>query len=605
MLNVDDSYEIIDMTNLLETKYLLEILQANEDLDIDDDSEIIREETKPSVEKPEQKKIVDKDILIKLGLITTGIILVFLVISFLFKGSSTNKTNKEVSNKETDVEVTSMEKIPVDSNSNLALGNDSEKYLTIKGVLDLSVSANDTLSVKLMSSLEKGAIVKIGIFCGDNSEYKYITTDKDGKGDATFPIPSTWGDEKVTVGAYLKFDEPNYLQPSTITDKYGKNGEYISWTQDSPDMICYATVNHSNALVIALKEQQEKELAQQLATTIKRDFATIDTRVDAFGNIKHVPAGYSFDETNITEAIHIYPMIYYDVNTNTSYFYIICGYVGTQYYRFSSIGFSADGYNWTYDNGTNPKKNQVVGNKKAEWVYFNNVDSPVLLGDMGLLANSNKVTLSLVGSINKTYDVSSEELAQVKQFLYIYETYYGNGTIVPKTSWFTQNGTTIKLNYIQNPVVMYERGSKEIDSMKALSDKVSNARKNGEAVDETDANTLEIMNKTFRTVSDSMQSKIIDMVQSAEGITLFNDDYETNKNYMKIYFTYKDSNQTIESGYVPYINVYDDCTVIVPIRTITTSTNSYDEVYARFTISESLYNELEMYFNNKNYEQID
>mgnify|MGYP003305305683 CR=1 FL=1 len=48
-----------------------------------------------------------------------------------------------------------------------------------------------------------------------------------------------------------------------------------------------------------------------------------------------------------------------------------------------------------------------------------------------------------IQSINKTYKITKDQLAQIKQFLYIYETYYGNGTMVPKTSWFASTGTEV------------------------------------------------------------------------------------------------------------------------------------------------------------------
>lgn len=599
LITIDTSWEIVEMTNLEESLTYLNELAANPEEEREDENPE-EEISEPINEKP--KKELDKATLTKIGMIIAAIIFIFLIFSFLFKGngdnpnpssSNTNNTEEQIPGKNT------QNSVNIGSNQ-----TSSEAYLTIKSVLDLNVT-NEKLTVNLISDIEKGAIIKIGIFCGDNSYYDYVTVNDKGQANMSYNIPATWGDEKVTVGAYLKFSEKGYNQPSNITTKYGTTGQYIIWNTDySKDMLTYSTITHSNALVEALKQQAEADRLQNLLNTIEKDFKSIDTRVDSFGNIKHVPKGYSFDETNISENVNIYPMIFYDAESKTSYFYIICGYVSTQFLRFEKVGFSADGYNWVYENSTNVKKNQIVANKKAEWIYFNSVDTRELLGDMELFSSSNNVTLSLIGSVNKTYTITANQLNNIKNFLYIYETYYGNGTTVPDTSWFSMTGESVSLSYIQKPSKMYQRGHLEINSLKSYSDSLSQKRLNGQTVTAEETALLETMNKTYRTTSDSILTKIIDMLKTTKAEALYYSDYETNKNYMKIYFNYADGNIDIESGKIPYINIYDDCTVIVPIKTITAQTTGYDKVYARFTISQSLYNELSTYYANKQYEQI-
>lgn len=601
LITIDTSWEIVEMTNLEEFLEYLNDLAANPEVETEepDDDSTEKEEEKPVKEKP--KKELDKATLTKIGMIVAAIIFIFLIFSFLFK--------KDDNPNELPQDTAQEEQIPNNPSSLVNIGNDNastEAYLVIKSVLDLNVH-NERLTINLISDLEKDAIVKIGIFCGDNSVYDYITINNNGQASMYYDIPATWGDEKVTVGAYLKFSEKGYTQPSNITTKYGTNGEYISWNKEySKDMLTYSTINHSNALVQALKEQSEADRLNALLNTIEKDFKSIDTRVDSFGNIKHVPKGYSFDETNISENVNIYPMIFYDSETKTSYFYVICGFVSTQFLRFEKVGFSADGYNWVYENSTNVKKNQVVANKKAEWIYFNNIDTRELLGDMDLFSSSNDVTLSLIGSVNKTYTITSEQLNNIKQFLYIYETYYGNGTTVPDVSWFSMSGDTVSLNYIQIPSEMYQRGHLEIESLKTYSNGLSQKRLNGEDISIEETTLLDTMNKTYRLTSDSIENKIMNMLKDATKCeALYYADYETDRDYMKIYFEYSDNKTDIESGKIPYINIYKDCTVIVPIKTITAQTTAYDKVYARFPISQSLYNELSTYYNNKQYEKID
>lgn len=605
--NIED-LGIIDMQNLMNSVYLLNNFKINkeENDDFEYNDEKIEENIEKEVKENKFKNLLpsNKESIIKIALMIGAILLLIIVMKFLF---FSNNKEKEVSN--TNITETISEKSKDDiineTKVNLEANNtDTVSYLSIKAVLDLTVN-NENLKINLISNLPENAVVKIGIFCGDDSQYVYLKTDKEGTGITNFEIPATWGEEKIIVGAYLKFNEEGYKQPSAITKKFGEKGENIEWNPDySKDMITYSETTHINALVKALLKENQDKKNRELMDTIQKDFSEIDTRVDSFGNIKHVPKGYSFDETNVSEKVNIYPMIFYDKETNTSYFYIICGYVGTQFLRFEGVSYSCDGYNWNYENSTNDKKNKIVGNKKAEWVYFNSIDNSALLGDMQVVSNANDSKMILTGSVNKTFTLSTEEKNIIKQFLYIYKTYYGNGTTVPDTSWFSISGTKISLKYLITPNKMYQRGYKEINSLNAYNQSLSTKRLNGENITTEEQELLDKMNITYRPVSKTIQEKIMNSLLNSNAVSEYYGDYETDKKYMKIYFDYGNIQNNIENGYIPYINIYEDLTVIVPIKTIDSATTKYDKCFAKFSISQTIYNELETYFNNTSYEQI-
>ena len=76
--------------------------------------------------------------------------------------------------------------------------------------MDLSV-IKEKLTVNLISNIEKDAIIKIGVFCGDNSYYNYVIVNNQGLATMSYDIPATWGDETITVAAYFKFTERDYV----------------------------------------------------------------------------------------------------------------------------------------------------------------------------------------------------------------------------------------------------------------------------------------------------------------------------------------------------------------------------------------------------------
>lgn len=619
-LNIPDGSNVVNLKELgniqlseldSEGVNLMKKLCLNEDENInnyeaEDRDNLSDEDSNTGQEKNTDKEKtqlnINKSLITKIGLIFVAIIFVLLIFKFLFEENIKNP--EAIDNKPNSENHDLLEDEPNLKDSNFNSPNSSTvSYLNISAVLDLKVSSDEVLNIKMISNLEERAVVKLGIFSGDNSKYLYSKVNKDGTFETSFKIPETWGDPNVLVGAYLKFNEGENPQPSNVIEKYGKNGENIIWKEDySKDMITFSEITHSNKLVEALLKELEEQKMKDLMNSIERDFSEIDTRVDAFGNIKHIPKGYSFDETNINESTNIYPMIFYDKKSDTSYLYVICGYVGTQFVRFEEVNFSADGYNWKYDNGTNERKNKISGNQKAEWVYFNNVNNSALINDMSLFANSKESKMILSGSLNKSYNISISEKNIIKQFLYIYETYYGNGTFSPNTEWFELEGTKVSLNYIVKPKEMRQRGYLEIESLKNYANSLSEKRLSNEKVSKEEEDLLDTMDITYREISPTIYNKIYNSIINSKSISIYNDDYETDEKYFKIYFFY-DREDTIEKGYIPYINVYEDNSVIVPIKTITSSTDKYDKVFAKYYLNNSLYEELVQYFKSTNYKQ--
>lgn len=610
---------VIDLRNIENNIDLLEKFEQksqeilNYEQEIDEDLKIEEKEIKKETkiinkdffkskinEISEKINLKNKDLLKKIGLISIPIIFIIIIFNFLFFDGTKNqnipnKINEESVSNESENNQIDLNKALEDSKK-----SNDVNYLSIKSILDLQVT-NEKIDIKFISDLPENTIVKLGIFCGNDSSYIYFKTLQNGTGNTSFDIPSTWSEEKITVAAYLKFDEDGYIQNKDVIKKYGENGKNIKWDENySKNMLTYSEVLHSNELVKAFKKDKEKKEAQSLSEKMKNDFINIDTRIDSFGNIKHIPKGYKFDESNISEKTNIYPMIFYDKEQNKSYFYIVCGYVGTQFLRFEKVYFSADGYNWAYDNSTNEKKNTVSGIKKSEWIYFNNNDTNELLGDMQVLSNSKKASISLIGSINKTYSISDSQKQDIKNLLYIYNNYYDNGNKVIDTSYFKEDLQTLNLNYIKKPNKMYERGYKEINSLNEYNNKIEAKKANGENITKEETELLDKLNVTYRVISDSIQDKIMNEIYSQKAVITNNEDLTSN-NYMRIYFDYDNNNLNIEDGYISYIDIFEDLSVILPIKESLTNT---DNSYVKFYINENIYNELKTYFDSLKYTQI-
>ena len=94
--------------------------------------------------------------------------------------------------------------------------------------------------------------------------------------------------------------------------------ELITRRPQRNDMSC------SGNIIIPLTEEQQNKL-----DSIEKDFSLIDSRVDAFGNIKHVPKGYSFDENVATWFYKEEPANYLSKN---DFFRILCFYKVYNYF---------------------------------------------------------------------------------------------------------------------------------------------------------------------------------------------------------------------------------------------------------------------------------
>jgi len=269
-LNIPDGSNVVNLKELgniqlseldSEGVNLMKKLCLNEDENInnyeaedrdnlsDEDSNTSQEN---NTDKEKTQLNINKSLITKIGLIFVAIIFILLIFKFLFEGNIKNP--EAIDNKPNSENHDLLEDEPNLKDSNFNSPNSSTvSYLNISAVLDLKVSSDEVLSIKMISNLEERAVVKLGIFSGDNSKYLYSKVNKDGTFETSFKIPETWGDPNVLVGAYLKFNEGENPQPSNVIEKYGKNGENIIWKEDySKDMITFSEITHSNKLVEAL-----------------------------------------------------------------------------------------------------------------------------------------------------------------------------------------------------------------------------------------------------------------------------------------------------------------------------------------------------------------
>ena len=138
------------------------------------------------------------------------------------------------------------------------------------------------------------------------------------------------------------------------------------------------------------------------------------------------------DSANIKENRNIYPMIFYDANEKHAYFYIVAGFNSRQWIMFESIYFYGDGNEWSYSVGSNKKKTIACVPFCPEWIYFNEIDTPTLLNDMNVLANSNNAKITFYGYQKKEHVLTQGRKDNINYMLYIYSTYYNNGKATPK-----------------------------------------------------------------------------------------------------------------------------------------------------------------------------
>lgn len=495
----------------------------------------------------------------------------------------------------------------VDDGSGTHSVNTNLQHIGIDAILATNRLVGNDLEISLLNTnIEENALIKFAIICGANKGYAYATI-KNGECRAVFDIPELWNNPELTIIAYLRFDEEGeYKQPKNVRDKYGENGEYIIAPKGAPQYaITYTYATHENDAVIAYINSNLQATQQAAIAAREKDFAQVETLYDAKGNIKHVPGGFSLTEANITETRHVYPMIFHDAAKGKSYFYIIAGYIGKDWLSFESTAFYADNFAWGYEVGSNQKERQLGGNACSEWVYYTDESILPLLNDMTLLANSNKTTIRFTGGpIKRDYEITQEEKNNIKMMLYIYATYYGNGTKVPDIEWFKPQDEAIDLSYLKSPVDVRMRNSSEITQMEALQTTINYNRQQGKTISSADQARLEQMQKTFKPVDMKLFNKLLTEIKNSENaFAIYDMDDEHKENsFMKFYLYYDNADGTIESGYIPYITIFSNKTVHIPLVTVSGNMRDTMKTLVEVTISPELYSEILSAMNKVNYQ---
>ena len=549
------------------------------------------------VKDPDKQKVV-----VRAGLMIIGGLLILMIAKFLMVGQSP-ATSGDPSQNDTNIV----------SNPNSSLGLNQLKikdagiqYINLNPVLKLHVyQPQDELEISLFSpnkEIPEGAVIKYEIYCGDFKKVIYSKIDKNGESKERFQIPDNWENPEVTVVAYLRFDEEDYPQPEVVKKAFGANGQYIIQKEGYPQYgLTYATTTHENQAVADYLRRIEEEKNQQLAITREKDFSKLETRIDPVGNIKHLPKGFEMDSANIKENRNIYPMIFYDANEKHAYFYIVAGFNSRQWIMFESIYFYGDGNKWSYSVGSNKKRQSLSDSYLSEWIYFNEIDTPTLLNDMNVLANSNNAKITFYGYQKKEHVLTQEEKDNINYMLYIYSTYYNNGKATPSVDWFNKTYQKVDLSYIVKPNDMRERDSANYKELKSLAETLAAKRTKGEDITKDEQELLDKMNSLYKPVSKELQEELYKVISSTTGLAIYDEDYENGPNsYFKIYFVY-DKEINAENGYIPWINVYSNKKVHVPLRTDMASANKYDKTLVEFEISSELYNKLAEWFKSQTY----
>lgn len=549
---------------------------------------VIGDEKKP--QKKQEKKKVDIDIkkyaIPVIGAIV-AIVLIWLLWGMFGKGETVDSETPPGWDGTVDWSTLNNVDSSRGTNSTLA-------YINLQAMLSTKRYGDDSVEASLLNTnIDDGAKIKFVFQCGEYSGSAYGTI-KNGECSAKFNIPAEWYEPQVTVIAYMRFDEVGeYVQTDKIKNKYGDDGELVIWEVGAPKYaVTYTVMTHENAAVIKYINDGILNQQNEIKARRDRDFAKTESLVDVKGNIKIVPDGFSIVKENITETRHIYPFIYYDAAKGRSFFYITAGYVGRDWIEFNSVNIFADTYKWGYEISSNEKRRQVGGMALSEWVYYTDESVLNLLNDMTLLAASNETSIRLSGPIKKTFVITQEEKDNIKFFLYLYETYFGNGTITPDVEWFNVKGDVIVLDYLKKATEVRMRNSEQILDMEALQASINQKRANGAMVSSNDTAMIDQMSKTFKPVSDEIYDVLYKTTVSADAYQVYDtDDEHGNNSYMKFYFTYDKDDVTIEDGYIPYMVLYRDGRVQLPI--VSSANSSYTtKTLAEFSISQDLYNNI-------------
>lgn len=522
----------------------------------------------------------------------------------------------------------------------------------LDGALTLDASSGSSINMTLYSrNIPQGGVIKFELNAGIYKDAVYGSIGADGKASASYAVPASWDEPNITVVAYLRFDEANYAQPSNVKSTFGEVGEKIIGKDGAPDKfaITYGTVAYDSEAIrnkLQYDASQRAELERQERLNA---LGNLNIRMDAAGNWKIVPGGYDMNKVNITELIHVYPQIFYDGSLNQPYFFLVCGTINQmQVVNFKTVTFYADGYEWAWDVNTNVYDVDVTGGIAKEWVYFSSANVADIITNSQFLASSEVARVSFVmGNKIVQYNLSNNEKANILTMIAAYDKYFNTGS-VPKQEWYIEYreaknpgstgtglgtgtgtgtgtgvgsgtgvgngaggnggsgnggaGSTISLNYLKQPISMWERDSDAEKELNELLVEIQNKRLRGEQITALEESQLELYVNRYKVLPDELVNAIYTEMTNAEGVLSVTPKFDELKSgYYKIYLNYSETNTSIESGYIKEIYVLPDQTVYVPIKTVI---NDKDFGYAVFTMSSVTYNNLLVHIATNDYETI-
>lgn len=505
-------------------------------------------------------------------------------------------------------------------------GNQNElDYYDIAASMETNLNkATQELEIQFYSKdIPEGGVIRFDIVNGEDSAVLYGAVASNGRLNGKYTIPSYWKNPKITVTAYLKFDEIDHQQPQAVRSKFGELGEKIVGKDGAPSRfaLTFSTIDYDSQAVqdylLWLKEQEEANLRAERIN----DFSSFEVRYDSLGNIKVLPSGYDMNQNNITGNVHIYPQIFYDAGSNFAHVYLVCGQISSvTWSMFRSVSFYADGTAWSYDIGNNDKRQQVTGQYITEWVYFDNYNIASLPSEAALLGTADVAQVSFNGAKAATFTLSDEEKGNIAAALALFNKYFSDKNNPPSTSWFenteiggqgssgNQSGGNQQVNendyslaYIYTPDRILERDATDQKSLKKLEDAIAEANQNGGATP-TQLATYEIDSHKYRVMSDSLKTALMNDFKDAHSMLVYDQDYASMDDYYVLFFEYSNP-KSIEAGYIPYVYVAPNKTVYLPVKTSTGATIS-EKSYASFILSQNTYDMLVQEVANTEYEQI-
>jgi len=592
----------IDLTDLKpEDESLLRILskeqkkinlQSSVKLQYSDEDEE-NDYNKPTINKDKLKKITTSGLKI---VITVTLIIIFITLAFLKllgqKGSAVeaNEGNPVVNNPAPSVGPSS------GTNNNPITLDTSLQYIYLTSILELNVyQPNNILQVHLISDILEGGIIKFEFYCGDKKEILYGITDKKGQSVVEYNIPEEWNHPDIKVVAYLRFDESSYPQPKSLAKLYGSQGEYIVQKSDYPIYgIVQNVTTHSNKNVEKYVKQYNLEKQSSLAKDATIDFSKTGQLIDSQNNLKIVPEGYSLTQANIGENRYIYPQIYIDEKNNKAYFYVVVGHMGRDLINMRAISFNANGHKWGYEIGSNQTGTTVSGGLAAEWVYFNQHDTPKLMNDMRLLANANESTVAIAGHRRKEHLLTEEEHSNLKYFIYLFEKYFKDGFNFPLEMISNDKLNSVSLEHIKKPARILVRTSNEDIQIKKLVEESHNGKPSEE--------NLEKMKNSYRLLKGEMITSLHNEIINSKGTPEYKDDTDS-KTYIRLIFDYLESRH-IEEGFVTEIILYDDGSFHIPFKSQSFSSDKLTATFAKTEMSQNLFTRLIKSIESTSYTEI-